>query len=142
MNKPDTLAKVPVLSDKRLQIQFSEAIVETFSLRVSKPLGYEKRIAELHLQQRELFDKIESEEVEVACWVEGYSLAERRQELKALKEEVAEEDLLALENSLEELLEEDENNLKESVDFCGVDSILDGIENEIDFNLIDEDINF
>lgn len=121
--KPKSSLKVPVLADKRLQIQFSEAIVDTFKLRKERPQGYLDKIAQIRLQQRELFDKIESGEVEVACWTEGYSLEERVSELEALKEELFLEEMLDLEGEI---------NFENGVDFESVDDILGGIENELE----------
>lgn len=121
--KSKSSAKVPVLADKRLQIQFSEAIVNTFKLRKEQPKGYLEKITEIRLQQRELFDKIESGEAEVACWTEGYSLEERISELEALKEELFLEEMLDLESDI---------NFENDVDFEGVDDILGGIENEME----------
>lgn len=118
--KPKSSLKVPVLADKRLQIQFSEAIVETFKLSKERPQGYLEKIAEIRLQQRELFDKIEADEVEVACWTEGYSLQERVSELEALKEELLLEDMLDLENEI---------NFEEGVDNCEFDDIFNELDN-------------
>lgn len=123
--KPKSSLKVPVLADKRLQIQFSEAIVETFKLREERPQGYLEKIAEIRLQQRELRDKIESGEVEVACWTEGYSLEERVTELESLKEELLLEDMLDLESEI---------NFEEGVDNCEFDDIfneLDSFEEKV-----------
>lgn len=121
--KPKSSLKVPVLADKRLQIQFSEAIVDTFKLRKERPQGYLEKIAQIRLQQRELFDKIEAGDIEVACWTEGYSLEERVSELEALKEELVLEEMLDLESEI---------NFENSIDFESVDDILNGIENELE----------
>ena len=118
--KPKSSLKVPVLADKRLQIQFSESIVETFKLRKERPQGYLEKIAEIRLQQRELFDKIEADEVEVACWTEGYSLEERISELEALKEELLLEEVLDLESEI---------NFEEGVDNCEFDDIFNELDN-------------
>ncbi|APC44437.1 hypothetical protein [Pseudoalteromonas phage PH357] len=118
--KPKSSLKVPVLADKRLQIQFSEAIVEAFKLRKEQPTGYLEKIAEIRLQQRELFDKIESGEVEVACWTEGYSLEDRVSELEALKEELLLEDMLDLESEI---------NFEEDVDNDEFDDIFNELDN-------------
>lgn len=121
--KPKSSLKVPVLADKRLQIQFSEAIVDTFKLRRERPQGYLEKIAQIRLQQRELFDKIEAGDIEVACWTEGYSLEERVSELEALKEELVLEEMLDLESEI---------NFEDGVDNCEFDDILGGIENELE----------
>lgn len=121
--KPKSSLKVPVLADKRLQIQFSEAIVDTFKLRKEQPTGFVEKIANIRLQQRELFNKIESGEVEVACWTEGYSLEERVSEMESLKEELVLEEMLDLESEI---------NFEDGVDFEEVDDILNGIENELE----------
>lgn len=118
--KPKSSLKVPVLADKRLQIQFSEAIVEAFKLRKEQPTGYIEKIADIRLQQRGLFDKIESGEVEVACWTEGYSLEERISELEALKEELLLEDMLDLESEI---------NFEEDVDNDEFDDIFNELDN-------------
>ena len=118
-------AKVPVLSDKLLHIEFSQTIVDVYNLRKYKPLGWEeKRLTAMHTN-RTMWGKIESGEIDVCSWSGEYSIEERIREIESLKAELLEEELIL---GLESL---DENNLENNVDFDNFDDILDDIENEL-----------
>jgi len=116
--RAEQFAKVPTLACPYQNIAFSEAIVEVYNLRSSKPTGWEQKRLTLLNRVRGIHDKIASGEIEVSCWSKEYSVAERKAEIESLREEYM------IYESLDELFEI-------YVDNQNTDDILLDIENTI-----------